>query len=194
MASTGDWVPDVTREAMRRLLAHAEKVGLPNTDECTLRAFFMAAARDQLGPSPRFQTEWRKFDLLVQTGELATIIEFKYYLQRRTLGLQGEPLGFKGGPGPRNEAEFKACVHKLRTAVPQGVTDRRLILVYETQSNPASRNSFGRSYRDLAVDADLADVYGLAVDQLEARVIRPRPGSPATADAPVETTTPAASS
>jgi hypothetical protein len=93
----------------------------------------MAAARDQLGPSPRFQTEWRKFDLLVQTGELATIIEFKYYLQRRTLGLQGEPLGFKGGPGPRNEAEFKACVHKLRTAVPQGVTDRRLILVYETQ-------------------------------------------------------------
>jgi hypothetical protein len=105
------------------------------------------------------------------------------------LGLQGEPLGFKGGPGPKNEAEFKACVHKLRTAVPQGVTDRRLILVYETQSNPASR-----SYRDLAVDADLADVHRLAVDQLEARVIRPRPGSSATADAPVEPTTPAASS
>jgi hypothetical protein len=99
MASTGDWVPDVTREAMRRRLAHAEKVGLPNTDECTLRAFFMAAARDQLGPSPQFQTEWRKFDLLVQTAELATIIEFKYHLQRRTLGLQGKPLGFKGGPG-----------------------------------------------------------------------------------------------
>jgi hypothetical protein len=85
-------------------------------------------------------------------------------------------------------------VHKLRTAVPQGVTDRRLILVYETQSNPASRNSFGRSYRDLAVDADLANVHSLAVDQLEARVIRPRPGSSATADAPVEPTTPAASS
>jgi hypothetical protein len=32
MASTGDWVADVTREAMRRLLAHAEKVELPNTD------------------------------------------------------------------------------------------------------------------------------------------------------------------
>jgi hypothetical protein len=31
------------------------------------------------------------------------------------LGLQGEPLGFKGGPGPKNETEFKACVHKLRT-------------------------------------------------------------------------------
>jgi hypothetical protein len=71
MAATGDWVPDVTREAMRRLLAHAEKVGLPNTDECTLRAFFMAAAHDLFGmPGPRFQTEWKGFDLLVQIGAL----------------------------------------------------------------------------------------------------------------------------
>jgi hypothetical protein len=73
MAATGDWVPDVLREAMRRLLAHAEKVGLPNTDECTLRAFFMAAAHDLLGmPGPRFETEWRKFDLLVKIGALVS--------------------------------------------------------------------------------------------------------------------------
>jgi hypothetical protein len=194
MASTGDWVADVTREAMRRLLAYAEKVELLNTDECTLRAFFMTAARDQLGLGPRFQTEWRRFDLLVQDGELAAVIEFRYYLQRRTFGLQGEILGFKGGPGPKNEGVFNACVHKLRTAVPEGVTDRCLILVYETWSNPASRNSFSRSYRDLAVNADLADVQRLTVDKLEARVIRPRPGLSATVNAPVEPTTSAASS
>jgi hypothetical protein len=86
MAATGDWVPDVTREAMRRLLAHAEKVRLPNTDECTLRAFFMAAAHDLLGmPELQFQTEWHRFDLLVRIDALATAIEFKYYMRRRTL-------------------------------------------------------------------------------------------------------------
>jgi hypothetical protein len=173
MALHNDWVPDVTREAMRRLLAHAEKVGLANTDECTLRAFFMAAAHDHLKPSPKFQTEWRRFDLLLQVGDLATIIEFKYYMQRRTVGLQGQHLGFKGGPGLKNEAEFNACVHKLRTAELPGVADRRLILVYEEQPNGGTRHSLSQSYRDLAASADLADVQSLKVDQLEARVLRP---------------------
>jgi hypothetical protein len=175
MAATGDWVPDVTREAMRRLLAHAEKVGLANTDECTLRAFFMASAHDLLGmPRPRFETEWRRFDLLVKIGALATIIEFKYYMRRSTFGLGGEFLGFKGGPGPKNEGEFNACVMKLRTVVPTGVADRRLILVYEREANGRSRYSFGRSYGGLAVGDDLSDVQPLAVGPLEGRVLRPR--------------------
>jgi hypothetical protein len=175
MAATGDWVPDVTHEAMRRLLAHADKVGLPNTDECTLRAFFMAAAHDLPGmPPPRFQTEWRTFDLLVQIGTLATIIEFKYYLRRRTLGLGGEHLGFKGGLGPKNEGEFNDCVKKLRTDVPTGVADRRLILVYVREANGRSRHSFDRSYGGLAVGDDLTDVLSLAVGPLEGRVLRPR--------------------
>jgi hypothetical protein len=174
MASTGDWVPDVTREAMRRLLVHAEQVELPNTDECTLRAFFMAAARDLLVPRPRFQAEWRRFDLLVQIDELATVIEFKYYLQRHARGLSGEPLGFKGGPGPQNEAEFNACVQKLRTNVPPGVADRRLVLVYERESVRRSRHSFDQSYGDLSAREDLADVHQFAVGPLEGRVLRPR--------------------
>ena len=175
MAATGDWVPDVTREAMRRLLAHADKVGLPNTDECTLRAFFMAAAHDLHGiPRPQFQTEWHRFDLLVQIGALATAIEFKYYMQRHTLGLGGEPLGFKDGPGPKNEAEFNACVKKLCTAVLPGVADRRLILVYEREANGRSRHSFDRSYGGLAIGDDVTDVQSLAVGPLEGRVLRPR--------------------
>jgi hypothetical protein len=175
MAATGDWVPDVTREAMRRLHAHADKVGLPNTDECTLRAFFMAAAHDLLGmPGPRFQTEWRRFDLLVQIDERATVVEFKYYMQRRTLGLGGELLGFKGGPGPKNEVEFNDCVQKLRTVVLPGVGDRRLILVYVCEANGRSRYSFDRSYGGLAVGDDLADVQSLVVGRLEGRVLRPR--------------------
>jgi hypothetical protein len=176
MAATGDWVPDVTREAMGRLLAHAEKVGLPNTDECTLRAFFMAAAHDLLGmPPSRFETEWSSFDLLVQIGTLATVIEFKYYMRRSTFGLGGEFLRFKGGAGTQNEREFKICVQKLRTnAGLTGVADRRLILVYEREANGRSRHSFDRSYGGLAVGDDLTDVQSLAVGPLEGRVLRPR--------------------
>lgn len=175
MAATGDWVPEVTCEAMGRLLGHAEKVGLPNTDECTLRAFFMAAAYDLLGmPRPQFQTEWLTFDLLVQIGALATVTEFKYYMRRRTLGLGGERLRPKGGPGHKNEGEFNDCITKLRTAVLPGVTDRRLILVYEREANGRSRRSFDRSYGGLAVGDDLADVQSLAVGPLEGRVLRPR--------------------
>jgi hypothetical protein len=177
MAAADDWVPDVTHEAMRRLLAHAEKVGLPNTYECTLRAFFMAAAHDLLGmPGPRFQTEWSRsrFDLLVQIDALATIIEFKYYMRRRTLGLGGEDLGPKGGPGPQNEREYNACVQQLRTAVLPGVADRRLILVYVREANGRSRYSFDRSYGGLAVGDDLADVQSLTVGRLDGKVLRPR--------------------
>jgi hypothetical protein len=175
MAATGDWVPDVTREAMHRLLAHADKVGLPNTDECTLRAFFMAAAHDLLGmPRPRFETEWRSFDLLVQAGGLATVIEFKYYMQRQTFGLGGEHRGFKGGAGPKNKREFNDCVKKLRTAALPGVADRRLILVYVREANGRSRRSFDESYRDLTIGDDLTDVQSLAVASLEGKVLRPR--------------------
>ena len=73
----------------------------------------MATAHDLLD-EPRFQTEWRRFDLLVQVGDSATAVEFKYYVLRRTLGLRGEFLGYKGGAGPKNEEEFRDCVHKLR--------------------------------------------------------------------------------
>lgn len=102
------------------------------------------------------------------------VVEFKYYLLRCSFGLGGEPLRYKGGAGPKNEAEFRACVHKLRTAIPAGVGDRRLILLYERAYNRRSRYSFHRSYGDLAVGKDLAEVPSLAVGPLEARVLRPR--------------------
>jgi len=175
MASLMDWVPDVTRAAMRRLLEHAEKVELANTDECTLRANFMAAAYDQLyPPRPRFQTEWKRFDLLVQVGGWATVIEFKYYMVRRTYGLRGEPLAYKGGAGPKNESEFYACVQKLRTALPREVGDGRLVLVYERESAHQTRHSFHRSFGHLAVGDDFLQVDSLTVGPLEARVLHPR--------------------
>jgi hypothetical protein len=121
MAATGDWVPDVTREAMCRLLGHAEKVGLPNTDECTLRAFFMAAAHDLLGkPGPQFQTEWYRFDLLVQIGALATVIEFKYYMQRPHPWTQGRTSELQG----RSRTKERGRVQRLRQEAAHRCTKR----------------------------------------------------------------------
>lgn len=181
MTATGDWVPDVTHEAMVRLLAHAKKVELPNTEESTFRAMFMAAAHDLLD-APRFQTEWRRFDLLVQVGGAAIVIEFKYYMVRRTFGLRGEPMHLKGCAGhlkgcagSKNEKEFWNCVRKLRTVVPPEIGDRRLVLLYNRAQDSPSRYSFHRSYGDLAAGDDIAEVRRLTVDPLEARVLRPRP-------------------
>jgi hypothetical protein len=172
---SADWVPGVTREAMVRLVAHAAKVGLPNTEEFTFRALFMAAAHDLLD-RPRFQTEWARFDLLVQLGEHATLIEFKYYLLRRTVGLRGELLGYKGGAGLKNEAEFRACVRKVRNAVlPAGVDDRRLILLYERDYTRQSRHSFHLSYGHLSPGSEYAEVTSLTEGPLEARVLRIQP-------------------
>jgi hypothetical protein len=96
-------------------------------------------------------------------------------MQRSTFGLGDEFLGFKGGPGPKNEGEFYACVQKLRTnARLTGVAERRLILVYVREANGRSRYSFDQSYRGLAVGGDLTDVQSLAVGPLEGRVLRPR--------------------
>ena len=174
MTSSGDWVPDVTLEAMRRILTHAAKVGLSNTDEFTFRAFFMAAAHDYFGSTrPRFQTEWHRFDLLVQFDEIATVLEFKYYIRRRTFDLRGNPLDFKGGPGMQNEREFNDCARKLRNAALPGVEDRRLILIYERDWIGKFRRSFHQSFGELAVGADIADVQALAEGPLESRILRP---------------------
>jgi hypothetical protein len=123
-----------------RVLDHAEKVDLANTEEFTFRSFFMAAASELLD-APRFQTEWGTFDLLVQSGDTASLIEFKYYLLRRTYRLDGSPGPKKGGAGPKNEREFGACLDKLRNTIVDGIDQRRLVLVYERDDHLAGRGS-----------------------------------------------------
>ena len=177
MGAGDDWVVDATAEAVRRLLEHAGKVGLANTEEFTLRAMFMAAAHDRLtaaGRQPRFHTEWHHFDLLIQVDDDNTVIEFKYYLLRHTTGLHGEFLSYKGGASLQNEREFDNCVTKLRTLVPAGIGDARLVLVYGTDTKPAGIRSFHHSYATLAStnDLDVAPVW-VDDDRLAAMVLRP---------------------
>jgi hypothetical protein len=171
-----EWIPEATRVAMARILDHAGKVGLANTEEFTFRSFFMAAAYELLD-KPRFQTEWGKFDLLVQSDDGTALIEFKYYLLRRTYRIDGTPGPRKGGAGTKNETEFHACIDKLRNTVIDGIDQRRLILVYERDGRLTGRRcrSLHGSYGQLAPSTSLTRVWSLTHGPLEARVLEPAP-------------------
>lgn len=168
------WVVTVTSDATRRLLSHAELVGLANTEEFTFRSMFMAQAATA-HPSMRFQTEWKKFDLLAQCEAQSTLIEFKYYVLRRTSGLDGTPGGFKGGAGPKNENEFWRCVEKLATQVPDSIAERFLVLIYEREYGRRSRYSFHTSFGAIEPKGPVTDVWSISDGPLEGRVLKIAP-------------------
>jgi hypothetical protein len=173
-----EWVPEVTSEAMRRIAAHAEKVGPTNTDEFTFRAFFMAAAYDRaeeqgLAETLRFQTEWHRFDLLVQLANVPMLIEFKYYIIRRTIDLDGKRRDFKGGPGPQNLSEFHAALQGLCAGNLYGVSQRRLILVYLRDDALPKGQSWHKTFGNLQPDHSIAQVWPCANGPFEARVLEP---------------------
>ncbi len=143
-----DLITESLTGAMSRLHAHANLVGLPNTDEFTFRSFLMAEIMKR-NPSAQCQTEWRRVDLLVQAKSRNALVELKFYLYRRTIELDGEPGKPKGGPGPKNEGEFRDCVEKLRRFQWPGITDKFLVLVYEVGNPRKSRYSYDGSYDDL---------------------------------------------
>ena len=126
-----DWLMQSTTAALDRMTEHAAVVGLPNTDEATFRSFFMAALKARV-PSARLETEWKWFDLLVQMSQVNALVEFKYYLHRRCIDLDGRHLPWKGGAGAQNEREFYQCVDKLKACGHSPIHVRYLVLVYET--------------------------------------------------------------
>lgn len=168
------WVVPVTSDALRRLRSHAELVGLANTEEFTFRSMFMAQAATA-HPGMRFQTEWKKFDLLAQSDAQSALIEFKYYVLRRNTGLDGTPGGFKGGAGRKNESEFWRCVEKLATQVPGGVAERFLVLVYEREYSKRSRYSFHASFGSIEPNGSVTDVWSISDGPLEGRVLKITP-------------------
>jgi len=160
--------------SMHHFKAHAERVGLPNTDEATFRSFFLAELK-RLAPSAECQTEWHKFDLLLQAGGVNSLIEFKYYISRRTREIDGTLGGWKGGAGPQNESEFRQCVEKLRRCSYQPIHHKYLILVYERECERRSRYSFARSYDALCDGDGIAEVHTVSHpshDQLTCKLLR----------------------
>ncbi|MEZ6162928.1 MAG: hypothetical protein R3B67_00655 [Phycisphaerales bacterium] len=166
------WVNATTDTALDAMLQHAGRVGLMNTEEFTFRSMFMRAAEQ---PGIRFQTEWNKFDLLAQIDTEFTLIEFKYYITRRTQSLDGKPGNYKGGASKQNEDEFWRCVNKLATQAPSQIAERFLVLVYEREYPKRSRFSFHNSYGDITAKPPVSEVWAITRGPLEARILRVEP-------------------
>ncbi len=166
------WVKTTTETALDAMLQLADSVGLMNTEEFTFRSMFMRSAEQ---PGIRFQTEWNKFDLLAQIDVEYTLIEFKYYITRRTQSLDGRPGNYKGGASKKNELEFWGCVHKLATQAPSQIADRFLVLVYERDYPKRSRYSFHNSYGNITAKPPVSEVWPLCRGPLEARILRVDP-------------------
>ncbi len=163
------WIVEAVQAALDRLALYAEKVGRDNTDEFTFRSMFMRQAK-RLRPACCLQTEWEKFDLLMREGDERIVIEFKFYMRRKRLTIDGKDNGFKGGAGSKNEGEFWQCVDKLRTEGPARVTERVLVLVYAREENEVDGASFHRSYGDLAPSNKMMHVHAIHNGAFEARL------------------------
>lgn len=89
----------ILRTAMAHLEEHIRglggraKRGLENTDEATFRSMVLRALMTRL-PDAECQTEWKRYDLLVQAKGLNVLIEFKFYVSRLFRSLGGEHAHF----------------------------------------------------------------------------------------------------
>jgi len=140
-----DWLSLAIQSGLERLEDHGALVGLGNIDEFTFRAFVMAAIKERsLGAT--MQSEWRKYDLLVQATGRNHLVEFKCYILRRSMQLDGQPGKWKGGAGPKNEEEFQRNLHKLHECSIASIHSRHMVLCYQRDYARSSRHSFERSY------------------------------------------------
>jgi hypothetical protein len=166
-----DWVIDATKEAVGAMNDHAALVELPNTDEATFRAFFMAALKRQCR-NAQLETEWRRFDLLVRLDGLITLVELKYLVERPQRDIDGRHTGWKGGAGVQNVREFNDCRLKLRQCAFAPVDSRYLIVVYQRKTH--QKNDYHASYGGLCIDEYVEEVNSFSIDPFECKILRVR--------------------
>jgi len=168
-----DLLKESVAAAIGKMKAHADLVELTNVDESTFRSFLLAEIKCRR-PEARCQTEWHRFDLLVQIDTASALVEFKFYITRRTRELDGRAGPFKGGASKKNEDEFDACVEKLHSYPDPTVAHKYLILVYEKTSPKRSKCTFARSYDTLPADPrirSVMDVPHCMADTLACKII-----------------------
>lgn len=132
---------------MRRLGKHIACVGLPNVDESTFRSFVLAALIEQC-PTAKCQLEWHTYDMLTQIGGENALIEFKFYVFRRTRHLDESDGPWKGNAGVQNQRETRACIKKLSVRQYRPIHHKYLILAYENKlpAHSKLKNSFDEAY------------------------------------------------
>ncbi len=168
------WFTDGCRDALQRMVEHASKVGLPNTDEFTFRSFFMSELISKNRCS-KLQTEWHKFDLLLQNTNGNYLIEFKYFLYRHTYALDGSMIRKKGGPSPKNEVEFWDCVEKLSQCDIPGIDRKYLVLIYQQTPTDMKGRTYAQSYDSISSsDKSVIAIKTIKTPPLRCKILRIR--------------------
>jgi hypothetical protein len=97
------------REMIAREICDVE---LPHWGESVFRYFFVRALLANKSTA-KCDAEWHRIDLLVRGRTGNQLVEFKYFTTRVHESLDHAKKWKKGGPGPKNFGEFRACVAKL---------------------------------------------------------------------------------
>ncbi len=148
-----DLLLEALSAAMIRLKADVDLVTVENVNEFTFRFLAMVELARR---GAKLQTEWNprhserpiRVDLLAQRGTDNAVIEFKFYVIRPRLDLNGLQTGWKGGARSRNQGEFQTLVDRLRNFRHPDVNHRSIVLAYETSTSKCNP-SFSSVYDDL---------------------------------------------
>jgi hypothetical protein len=170
------WVEGVAAAALEEFVSRTATIGLANTNEFVFRLFFMDALH-KAHPAAMMETEWQRFDLLVRLNDRRYLVEFKYYICRRTIGLDGAAGQRKGGAGTQNASEFWACVDKLRDCSHTPVHGKYLVLVYERFQPAMGQRTFEESYGDLKACGRLTEVAVMNRESLVCKLLEIPPNA-----------------
>ncbi|PCI07577.1 hypothetical protein COB72_09955 [bacterium] len=156
-------------------IEHSKCVELSNTNESIFRSFFIEQLCKE-DHSVRCQVEWNFVDVFVKFPDRNVLIEFKYYLHRRSMKLDGSIGNRKGGASTKNKSEFDKCVRQLfddsrdtqraykdASAV---VHEKYLILAYERKvPSPYRFMCYSTLYDSLEPGEFIESVDWLPIDQ-----------------------------
>ena len=114
------------RRAVDQLRSDVTSMPLSRWNESVFRYFFC----DALGRVDS-DVECGKIDLVLSKAEARAFVEFKFYRQpRRYDPYDGSDLGFKGGPGRKNLADFQGCIDQLHKRRYSPGLSKYVVLVY----------------------------------------------------------------
>jgi hypothetical protein len=148
-----DLVKKAFRDTVKFLPQEFKLMPLSRWNESVLRYHF---CRFLAGSSHRVEqrVECGHIDLVLRDSSNSAFVEFKLYLHTPKFDPYGpygaKPLGYKGGPGKKNLAEFQMCVDKLHERIRPGPPiPKYIVLVYADPSDRGKQNlTYARDYDD----------------------------------------------
>ncbi len=142
-------------------------------NESVFRYFFIKELFKQY-PKAVFETEWKRFDLLITDRKKGIIIELKFFFLNKHRDLNGKFKNYKGRPSKKNKQEFIDCIKKISSLDENDIKEKYVVLVYEITND---NNSFGKIYdsrklyKMLNVEVEQS-LYKFIVAKREDRVLR----------------------